>query len=246
MSVINKLKNIIFENNINFYIFLKKHFQRKINFPVNIHNFILKNLSNESIIIEAGAADGNDTVFFGKNFPNSKIYSLEPMSSLYDITFKKIQNFNNIHLFNLAFSQTNGRMYLNLAENQNQPWGSSSLLRPKLHLEIHPGITFNSKKSVETIKLDSFLSMNNIESVDLLWLDLQGVEPDVLMASNQLQKVKYIYSEVSVLENYENQILYEDFKKFMIDNGYKVHFEDIRWEDGGNVLFKNRKFKRYL
>ncbi len=246
MSVINKLKNIIFENNINFYIFLKKHFQRKINFPVNIHNFILKNLSNESIIIEAGAADGNDTVFFGKNFPNSKIYSLEPMPSLYNITFKKIQNFNNIHLFNLAFSHTNGRMSLNLAENQDQPWGSSSLLRPKLHLEIHPGITFNSKKSVETIKLDSFLSMNNIESVDLLWLDLQGVEPDVLMASNQLQKVKYIYSEVSVLENYENQILYEDFKKFMIDNGYKVHFEDIRWEDGGNVLFKNRKFKRYL
>ena len=242
----NKLKNIIFQKNINFYIFLKKYFQKKINFPVDIHNFILKNLSNESIIIEAGAADGNDTVFFGKNFPNSKIYSLEPMSSLYDITFKKIQNFNNIHLFNLAFSQTNGRMYLNLAENQNQPWGSSSLLKPKLHLEIHPGITFNSKESVETIKLDSFLSMNNIESVDLLWLDLQGVEPDVLMASNQLRKVKYIYSEVSVLENYENQILYEDFKKFMIDNGYKVHFEDIRWEDGGNVLFKNRKFKRYL
>ena len=240
----NKLKNIIFEKKINFYIFLKKYFQKKINFPVDIHNFILKNLSNESIIIEAGAADGNDTVFFGKNFPNSKIYSLEPMSSLYNITFKKIQKFNNINLFKLAFSHTDGRMELNLAENQNQPWGSSSLLKPKLHLEIHPGITFNSKESVETIKFDSFLSMNNIESVDLLWLDLQGVEPDVLMASNQLRKVKYIYSEVSVLENYENQILYEDFKKFMIASGYKVHFEDIRWEDGGNVLFKNRQFKK--
>ena len=244
MSVMNKLKNIIFQKNINFYIFLKKYFQKKINFPVDIHNFILKNLSNESIIIEAGAADGNDTVFFGKNFPNSKIYSLEPMSSLYNITFKKIQKFNNINLFKLAFSHTDGRMELNLAENQNQPWGSSSLLKPKLHLEIHPGITFNSKESVETIKFDSFLSMNNIESVDLLWLDLQGVEPDVLMASNQLRKVKYIYSEVSVLENYENQILYEDFKKFMITSGYKVHFEDIRWEDGGNVLFKNRQFKK--
>ena len=244
MSVMNKLKNIIFQKNINFYIFLKKYFQKKINFPVDIHNFILKNLSNESIIIEAGAADGNDTVFFGKNFPNSKIYSLEPMSSLYNITFKKIQKFNNINLFKLAFSHTDGRMELNLAENQNQPWGSSSLLKPKLHLEIHPGITFNSKESVETIKFDSFLSMNNIESVDLLWLDLQGVEPDVLMASNQLRKVKYIYSEVSVLENYENQILYEDFKKFMIASGYKVHFEDIRWEDGRNVLFKNRQFKK--
>jgi FkbM family methyltransferase len=238
------IKQFLYKNNINLYIFLKKNLQNKVNFPVDIHIFLLKNLKRDSTIIEAGAADGNDTVFFGRNFPNSKIYSLEPMSSLYNITFKKIQNFNNINLFNLAFSHTNGRMYLNLAENQNQPWGSSSLLKPKEHLKIHPGITFNSKESVETIKLDSFLSMNNIESVDLLWLDLQGVEPDVLMASNQLQKVKYIYSEVSVLENYENQILYEDFKKFMIDNGYKVHFEDIRWEDGGNVLFKNRQFKR--
>ncbi len=240
----NKLKNIIYQNNINFYIFLKKYFQRKINFPVDIHDFILKNLSNESTIIEAGAADGNDTVFFGKNFSNSKIYSLEPMSSLYNLTSRKIQKFNNIKLFKLAFSHIDGRLDLNLAENENKPWGSSSLLKPKLHLQIHPGITFNSKESVETIKLDSFLSMNNIESVDLLWLDLQGVEPDVLMASNKLSKVKYIYSEVSVLENYENQILYEDFKKFMIDNGFKVHFEDIRWEDGGNVLFKNRHFKR--
>ena len=83
--------------------------------------------------------------------------------------------------------------------------------------------------------------MNNIESVDLLWLDLQGVEPDVLMASNQLQRLNTYIQGVGI-ENYENQILYEDFKN-MLDNGYKVHFEDIRWEDGGNVLFKNRQFK---
>ena len=72
MSVMNKLKNIIFQKNINFYIFLKKYFQKKINFPVDIHNFILKNLSNESIIIEAGAADGNDTVFFWEELPKLK------------------------------------------------------------------------------------------------------------------------------------------------------------------------------
>lgn len=76
MPVINKLKNIIFQNNINFYIFLKKHFQRKINFPVDIHNFILKNLSNESIIIEAGAANGNDTVFLGGTSQTQKFIFL--------------------------------------------------------------------------------------------------------------------------------------------------------------------------
>ena len=28
----------------------------------------------------------------------------------------------------------------------------------------------------------------------------------------------------------------------MIKNGFTVHFEDIRWKDGGNVLFKNKSF----
>ncbi len=240
------MKNFIYKNNINLYIFLKKHIQKKLNFPVDIHNFLLKNLKRNSVIIEAGAADGNDTVFFGKNFPNSKIYSLEPMSSLYDITFKKIQKFENIKLFKYAFSHIDGKSELNLAENENKPWGSSSLLKPKLHLEIHPGIKFNSIETVEVIKLDTFLSMNKIISVNLLWLDLQGVEPDVLMACTQLSKIEYIYSEVSTLENYENQILYRDFKKFMIEKGFTVYFEDIRWEDGGNVLFKNRSFAKNI
>ena len=242
----NRIKNFIYKNNINFYIFLKKNLQKKLNFPVDIHNFILKNLQKNSIIIEAGAANGNDTVFFGENFPKSKIYSLEPMSSLYEVTFEKIQKFENIKLFKFAFSHFDGKLELNLAENENKPWGSSSLLKPKLHLEIHPGIKFKSKEIVEVVKLDTFLAMNQITSINLLWLDLQGVEPDVLMASSNLSKIEFIYSEVSVLENYENQILYKDYKKFMIENGFTVHFEDIRWEDGGNVLFKNKLFARNI
>jgi FkbM family methyltransferase len=168
------------------------------------------------------------------------------MSSLYEVTSKKVKQFENIKLFKLAFSDIDGKLDLNLAENENQPWGSSSLLEPKLHLEIHPGIKFNDKETVEVVKLDTFLKMNKITSINLLWLDLQGVEPDVLMASTNLSKIEFIYSEVSVLENYENQILYKDYKNFMIENGFKVYFEDIRWEDGGNVLFKNKSFVKNI
>ena len=238
-----KIKQFLYKNNINLYIFLKKNLQKKINFPVDIHIFLLKNLKKDITIIEAGAANGNDTVFFATNFPKSKIFSLEPMSSLYKETFKKIQKFKNVKLYNYAFSHFDGKLDLNLAENDNKPWGSSSLLKPKLHLEIHPGIKFNETENVDVIKLDTFIKNNNIKSIDLLWLDLQGVEPNVLMACANLSNIKFIYSEVSVLENYEDQILYKDFRKFMLESGFKVYFEDIRWEDGGNVLFKNKKYK---
>ena len=81
----DKIKNFVYKNNINLYIFLKKYVQKKLNFPVDIDIFLLKNLEKNSVIVEAGAANGNDTVFFGENFPKSKIYSLEPMSSLYKV-----------------------------------------------------------------------------------------------------------------------------------------------------------------
>ena len=31
-------------------------------------------------------------------------------------------------------------------------------------------------------------------------------------------------------------------KRLMNNNSFVVHFEDIRWKDGGNVMFKNKKF----
>ena len=91
----DKIKNFVYKNNINLYIFLKKYVQKKLNFPVDIDIFLLKNLEKNSVIVEAGAANGNDTVFFGENFPKSKIYSLEPMSSLYEVTSKKVKQFEN-------------------------------------------------------------------------------------------------------------------------------------------------------
>ena len=87
-----------------------------------------------------------------------------------------------------------------------------------------------------------FLINQNINKVDLLWLDLQGKEPDVLLSSEKINLVKYIYTEVSIVSNYKNQKLYPQLKEYLTDNNFKVIFEDIRWEDGGNVLFKNKKF----
>jgi hypothetical protein len=70
------IKQFLYKNNINLYIFLKKNLQNKVNFPVDIHIFLLKNLKRDSTIIEAGAADGNDTVFLGGTSQTQKFILL--------------------------------------------------------------------------------------------------------------------------------------------------------------------------
>jgi hypothetical protein len=74
-----------------------------------------------------------------------------------------------------------------------------------------------------------------------MWLDMQGYEPVVLMNSpNVLKITKYIYTEVSIMENYEGMILYPEYKRFLESSGYEIVYDELEWVDGGNVLFENK------
>ena len=69
-------------------------------------------------------------------------------------------------------------------------------MMPEKVLELYPDITFDEKEEVETITFDDFLNQNEIEKIDLLWFDLQGKEPEILMQSKSLDLINYIYTEV--------------------------------------------------
>lgn len=242
--IFKKVINFLYLNFPNVYIFLKKNIKKEINFPINAHIFFKKNLNRNAMIVEAGAADGWDTLFFAKEFPNSSIYSLEPVDRLYETLSEKTSSFTNVRTFKLAFDYKSGNSEINIPNLDSPYYGASSLFLPDEVLNQHPDIDFSKKENVQTITFDDFLINQNINKVDLLWLDLQGKEPDVLLSSEKINLVKYIYTEVSIVSNYKNQKLYPELKEYLTDNNFKVIFEDIRWEDGGNVLFKNKKFLR--
>lgn len=211
---------------------------------MDIHNWIINNLPEKSIIIEAGACEGFDTLFFCNNFPFGQIYSFEPINSLYEQTRIRVSDKNNVNLYNLALSDKTGSKKMHVSDRFGQIWGSSSLLNPKEHLKHNPDITFNTEIDVDMINLDDFILDKNLTKIDLMWLDMQGYEPVVLMSSPiSLSMTKYLYTEVSVVENYDGMILYPEFKYFLELNGFEAIYEGLEWVDGGNVLFENKKLK---
>jgi hypothetical protein len=116
--------------------------------------------------------------------------------------------------------------------------GSSSLLKPKEHLIDHPQVTFNKKIEVNSITLTDWANKNNVKKIDFFWLDLQGLELDVLKTSPQLvRNAKAIYTEVSTKESYENQTIYHELKSWLESLGFKVDREEMAWIDAGNVFF---------
>lgn len=210
---------------------------------MNIHEWILKNIPKNATIIEAGTCEGIDTLFFSDNFTEGKIYGFEPIFNLFEKAKNRVSNRENVNIYNLALSDSNGKKNMNVSDRFDEIWGSSSFLSPKDHLVINPDITFKKQTEVEMIRLDDFLKDNKINQIDLMWLDMQGYEPIVLKDSpNALNITKYLYTEVSTIENYEGIVLYPEFKHFLEKSGYRVVYEELKWQDGGNVLFENLKY----
>lgn len=203
---------------------------------MEIQEWIVNNLRDDSTIIEAGAASGTDTLWFSQNFPSGRIFAFEPLTISFNKTIQRIANCDNVEVYNVALGPTASTEELYVSSNRV----SSSLLKPTGHIQFHPRISFENKSTVRTINLDNFLENQRIEEVDLMWLDMQGYEPTVLLHSPEtLEKTRYLYSEVSLKEMYANSVLYDEYKSWLKERGFEVLHEFLYWEDMGNVLFYN-------
>ena len=77
-----------------------------------------------------------------------------------------------------------------------------------------------------------------------MWLDMQGSENEVIQSSkNIVEKTKYIFSEVSIMNMYDGVPLIEEYKSNMSELGFNVIWEDLPWKDMGDLLFENTNLK---
>lgn len=208
---------------------------------MKIYSWIEKNLPKNSTILEAGAADGTDTLNLSSRCPDGNVYAFEPCSRLYKKCKDRTSKIKNVKLFNKALGTKNETVELNLLGNNNG-FTASSLLKPTNELfAFHKKLSKHGTENVEKINLDNFLLSNKIKRINLAWLDLQGYEPFIFNNCNYFRSIcEFIYTEVSLINTYKNAITYPEFKSILEKNNYELILEDIYWEDMGNVLFKNK------
>ena len=193
------------------------------------------------VLLEAGAANGYDTLKLSKAMPNAMIYAFEPVSRSFKMLEKRVKNRRNVKYYNLALGKSDGKDFIYLSKNEkefNDIAASSSLLKPNDSMrEIFPDLSFEEKEEVNIKTIDSWAKENGVDHIDAMWLDMQGLELDTLKASPIIMEtVKVIYTEVNIKEIYKGSGLYDDYKSWMLSLGFKVIKEDIT-DIQGNVLF---------
>lgn len=71
-------------------------------------SFIAQFLPKNPVILEAGAANGNDTYEMAQLWPESTIYAFEPAPSLFEKMVEQTKNCPNIIPYAFALSDTRG------------------------------------------------------------------------------------------------------------------------------------------
>jgi FkbM family methyltransferase len=198
---------------------------------------IRKYLPQNPVIIDCGAHVGADSIELSKILPKSKIYSFEPVPTIFKSLKNATKKYSNIECFQIALSDKDGEAKFFVSSGESD--ASSSLMNPTGHIEIHPDVKFDKEIFVKTLSLDTWAKKMKLAKVDFLWLDMQGYELNMLKASNEIFKtVSVIHTEVSISNSYDGAVLYPEYRSWLESIGFKVVLEAIpQGTDMGNVLF---------
>lgn len=204
----------------------------------------LLSYTNQPTILEIGANDGSDSEQILKAIPGCTLYCFEPDIRAYAKLNYKLGSYNNAKLFQLAVSDNNGKAEFNMSNSYDPNlsvgigWDKSgSIKKPINHIVMHPWCKFDSRVTVTTITLDSWVKQNNVDKIDFIWADVQGAEREMILGAKEtLKNINYIYTEYSPIKNtYDGDCSLEDLVSLL--DGFEM-LKDF----GCDVLFKNKSF----
>lgn len=143
-------------------------------------------------IVDAGANVGLASIYFKRNFSNSKIVAIEPDLMNFDSLNNhiKLNDFEgDIKSILGGIWGTNVKLNLSNGFRDGREWS--------LNLE-ETGV--NEMGSIDAFTLEEIMRVNSFETVDFLKIDIEGGEKNLFeswnLNSDVLQKVKYLALEI--------------------------------------------------
>ena len=176
-----------FDRDIAFYCHLNEHIGSQMywrdSYSWNQLRVLDRLLSPEMTFVDVGANQGEFALFAAKRLTRGRVWAFEPMSEMYRRLLKNLEvnRFANISTAQLGLwsdSKTlpmfqRGRRFLDGSRHE----GLATLF---------PTETRDSPvESIELTTLDTFVSSNGIQRVDVMKIDVEGAELEVLRGAGK-------------------------------------------------------------
>ena len=202
-------------------------------------------LPKNPVILEAGAYKGQDSLYMATLWPHATFHLFEPVPELYAQLKTNTQQIQHKQYWQQALSTHIGTAPFHVAEKKEQPGvptQAGSLLKPKERIH-HSPIVYPRTITVPTTTLDHWAEQNNIDQVDFLWLDVQGLELAILKhAIGVLKKTRALFVELHFIKAYEEQPLAQEVIDWLDALGFimvaRDYTEQPTWFFGNGLFIK--------
>lgn len=180
------------------------------------------------VLCVIGAHRFDELPLINKIFPALRcIYLFEPLpgplAALNDLALRDAR----LQVFPVAVSDSDGTASFFVTSNEGE---SSSLLAFGSHSKLFPDVKVERTVEVPTRRLESVLAEHQLETPDLLLIDVQGAEYQVLRSLSPalLAKVRLIYTEVSTERVYESGGLLPDVERLLAPRFVNLGYAPLR------------------
>lgn len=175
-------------------------------------------------ILDAGAYIGEMALAYRRQFPQARILALEPYPEIHEVLLRRTNGFN-IECYRMALAEQTGTA--NLQVFNHAP--ANSLLTP------HPSrggvwgegiLKPCGSLPIQTISLNDAFFKFDIQHVDLLKLDVQGLEYKILNGTKELLKsggVDFVFLELILMPTYNNQAALSAYFHLLEETGFELH-----------------------
>lgn len=171
-------------------------------------------------IIDIGANEGQFASKMRRLLPAAKIISFEPIPEVYERLRIRFENDPLFVVYPYALGEKEEKKKFHI----NQKHDSSSLLHIQSHANHFDGSKEVKEQEVQVKRLEDVLADVDLPQPMLLKIDVQGFEkPVILGAGKLLNRAKIILSEVSFVELYKDQALFDDVYTILKEAGFAYH-----------------------
>ena len=153
-------------------------------------------------------------------YPKTEIHAFEPLERHVREFRVNTEGIERVHLHPVALGESKGNVPMKHASFSD----ASSLLEIGPQMAQHFHIRKTGEEDVTIERLDEYVLRMRLPEPDLIKLDVQGYELQVLRGGlDCLKKARGVITEVSFIEYYPKQCMFEDVVAFLATSRYRLH-----------------------
>jgi FkbM family methyltransferase len=184
-------------------------------------HFLVAGFSSEGadLVVDIGANEGFYTLKVKEQNPRCKIICVEPNPYVFEMLEKNIEsnNIRDVVLVNKAIGSSNGVITLEIIKEIGSIGGRDLRIAERPWLKDE----FIERIEVYAVTLDALCRENNVSHIDILKIDVEGMETEILEASKDvLNRVHRI-----VVERHSKK-LRNEVVTFLTDNHFALVLEE--------------------